>query len=299
MPGFEDGTRLVLAIGDQLRRVDGRGAVTLDDHAHGEILDVLEGPGGKLYVRDAAALHELRDDRLVELLRFEDAILPVHDVAVDAGGRPWVVSDAGVGPHTDGGWQLTPLAELELDASAEIAFDHEGTAWLAKAGRALYREQDQWKPTEISWLGGIDTFRNAVGSPVGRVHVSNHHLMTRLGKGDFDSVVVDPKLALDYSADLDIAPDGYACVATADCHIACANAVPPTIIWRFVADRYACEQVEQIAVDAKHRVWVVSTTHLSLLDVDDREKPAKEWSRSELPALDGAVRQLVVVDPEA
>jgi hypothetical protein len=125
------------------------------------------------------------------------------------------------------------------------------------------------------------------------VHVSNNHLLTRLGKDNFDSVIIDFKTRVPHTADLDIAPDGYACVATDSCDIACANAKPPTIIWRFPGKDYACESLYELGVEASHRVWVASATGLSLILP---ERDVHEFTLAEHPLLAGPITHMVVVD---
>lgn len=257
------------------------------------IADLFEGPDDAVYVRDQIALHRIEGEQLVEVVRFPAQISPVHHLALGRDGSMWVVAEQGIGVRTDDTWQLTPLAELELDSSAKLAFDSEQILWAVAPRRALYREHDRWLPAPTELLGPEYTLLHPLGSPVGRVHVSNDHLLTRLGKSNFDSVVIDAKTRVSYTADLDIAPDGYACVATPGCDLACANAVPPTIIWRFPGKQYACESIYEIAVEASHRVWVASPAGLSLI-LPDRD--VHQFTVAEHPLLAGPVTQMVAVE---
>lgn len=280
--------------GDQILRFDERGAASLPTRTSSAIQDLFEGPHGTVYVRDRDALHRIVDgEQLVEVVRFPAEIGSVHHVALGRDDSIWVVADQGIGRRIDDAWQLTPLAELELDSQAKLAFDSEQTLWAVAPRRALYREDDRWLPAPLELLGPEYTLQNPLGSPVGRVHVSNDHLLTRLGKTNFDSVVIDGKTRVRYTADLDIAPDGYACVATQDCNLACANATPPTIIWRFPAAKYACTSVYEIAIEASHRVWVASPAGLSLI-LPDRD--VHEFTVAEHPLLAGPVTHMVAVE---
>lgn len=295
LSGFVGTGALWLGFADRAVRYDTSGFATLPAPG-GELLELFEGPDGKPYLRTADAVYRLDADAPIELLRFDDAIRSVHQLALARDLSAWVLSDAGIGKLGAQPKTFTPLAELELDANARLAFDHEGTLWAVAERQALYLDDKRWIPTQVSLLGDNLHFGRTLSSAVGRVHVTNHHLMTRLGKGDYDSIVMDHKLALDYSADLDIAPDGYACVATSRCDVACANAVPPTSIWRFAYHRYSCKQIEAIAVDADHRVWVASPSHLSLLEPNAPDRKAREIPREQLPELAGVVRDMIVVD---
>lgn len=281
--------------GDQIIRFDEHGAASLPSHASSAIEDLFEGPDGVVYLRDRDALHRIEGEQLTEVVRFPAEIHPVHHLTLGRDGSMWVVSDQGIGVRTDADdtWKLTSLAELELDSAAKLAFDTEQTLWAVGPRRALYRENDSWLPAPTELLAPEYALLNPLGSPVGRVHVSNHHLLTRLGKQNFDSVVIDGKTRVSYTADLDIAPDGYACVATEGCDLACANDKPPTIIWRFPSKNYNCESVYEIAVEASHRVWVASPQGLSLI-LPERE--VHQFTVAEHPLLAGPVTDMVVVD---
>lgn len=279
--------------GDRIVRFDQHGAASLPTRTSSAIQDLFEGPHGTVYVRDREALYQVEGEQLLEVVRFPAEIGSVHHIALGLDDSMWVVADQGIGPRIDDAWQLTPLTELELDSQAKLAFDSELTLWAVAPRRALYRENDRWLPAPLELLGAEYTLLNPLGSPVGRVHVSNDHLLTRLGKTNFDSVVIDGKTRVPYTADLDLAPDGYACVATQDCNLACANAIPPTIIWRFPAAKYACTSVDEIAVEASHRVWVASSTGLSLI-LPDRD--VHEFTVAEHPLLAGPITHMVVAE---
>jgi hypothetical protein len=279
--------------GDRLIRFDEQGAASLPTGTSGAIADLFEGPDDAVYVRDRDALHRLEGEQLIEVVRFPAEITPVHHLALGRDGSMWVVAKQGIGVRTGDAWQLTPLAELELDSEAKLAFDIEQTLWAIAPRRALYRENDRWIPAQTELLESDYLLVNPIGSPVGRVHVSNNHLITRLGKENFDSVVLDGKTRVSYAADLDIAPDGYTCVATPSCDIACANNTPPTIIWRFPSKKYACKSVYEIAVEASHRVWVASPEGLSVILP---EYEAHQFTVAEHPLLAGPVTDMVVVD---
>jgi ligand-binding sensor domain-containing protein len=292
-------TRVYLLIGDrgdqgdQIVRFDEHGAASLPSHTSSAFEDLFEGPDGAVYVRDRDALHRIEGEQLIEVVRFPAEINPVHHLTLGRDGSIWVVSEQGIGVRTDDAWKLTTLAELELDADTKLAFDSEQTLWAVGPRRALYREHDSWLPAPTELLAPEYALLNPVGSPVGRVHVSNHHLLTRLGKQNFDSVVIDGKTRVSYTADLDIAPDGYACVATEGCDLACANDKPPTIIWRFPSKNDTCESVYEIAVEASHRVWVASPQGLSLILP---ERDVHHFTVAEHPLLAGPVTEMVVVD---
>jgi hypothetical protein len=289
-------TRVYLVAGEQrdrLVRFDEQGAALLSTATLGPITDLFEGPDAAVYVLGASALHRLDGEQLVEVMRFPAEIGVVHHLALGRDGSTWVVADQGIGARTGDAWQLTPLDRLGLDSTAKLAFDSEQRVWAVAPQRALHHENDRWLPAPTELLGPGLALLNPQGSPVGRVHVSNHHLLTRLGTENFDSVVIDGKTRVSYTADLDIAPDGYACVATEGCDLACANAKPPTIIWRFPAKEYACESVYEIAVEASHRVWVASPTGLSVVLP---ERSAHQFTVAEHPLLAGPITQMVVVD---
>lgn len=289
-------TRVYLVAGEQhdrLVRFDERGAAILQTATLGAIAELFEGPDAAVYVRSSSALHRLDGEQLVEVVRFPAEISPVHHLALGRDGSMWVVADQGIGVRTGETWQLTALAELELDSSTKLAFDSEQMLWAVAPRRALYRENDRWLAAQTELLGPDLALLHPLGSPVGRVHVSNNHLITRLGKQNFDSVVIDGKTRVRYTADLDIAPDGYACVATEGCDLACANAKPPTIIWRFPGKQYTCETVYAIGVEASHRVWVASPAGLSLILP---ERSAHQFTVAEHPLLAGPVTDMVVVD---
>lgn len=289
-------TRVYLVTGDHGERIirfDEQGAASLPTGTGGAIEDLFEGPGDAVYVRDRDALHRIEGEQLIEVVRFPAEITPVHHLALGRDGSMWVVAKQGIGVRTGDTWQLTPLAELELDSEAKLAFDIEQTLWAVAPRRALYRENDRWIPAQTELLESDYLLANPIGSPVGRVHVSNNHLITRLGKENFDSVVLDGKTRVSYAADLDIAPDGYTCVATPSCDIACANNTPPTIIWRFPSKKYACKSVYEIAVEASHRVWVASPEGLSVILP---ESEAHQFTVAEHPLLAGPVTDMVVAD---
>jgi hypothetical protein len=298
-------TRVYLVIGNEIVRFDERGAATLSTDTPRVIADLFEGPDAAVYVRDASALHRIEGEQLVEVLRFPAEIGTVHHLALGRDGSTWVVADQGVGMRTGDTWKLTSLAELELDSSAKLAFDSEQILWVVAARRALYRDGERFIAAPVEMLAPGYALLNPLGSPVGPVHVSNHHLLTRLGKESFESVVIDAKTRVSYIADLDIAPDGYACVATDTCALACANSTPPTIIWRFPVKAkgrggaseqgkgYSCESVYELGVEASHRVWVASPKGLHLV-LPDRE--AHEFSVAEHPLLAGSVTHMVVVE---
>jgi ligand-binding sensor domain-containing protein len=279
--------------GERLIRFDEQGAASLPTRTSGAIEDLFEGPDDAVYVRDRDALHRLEGEQLIEVVRFPAEITPVHHLALGRDGSMWVVAEQGIGMRTGDTWQLTPLAELELDSEAKLAFDIEQTLWAVAPRRALYRENDRWLPAQTELLESDYTLVNPIGSPVGRVHVSNNHLITRLGKQSFDSVVLDGRTRVSYAADLDIAPDGYTCVSTPSCDIACANNTPPTIIWRFPSKKYSCKSVYEIAVEASHRVWVASPEGLSVLLP---ELDAHQFTVAEHPLLAGPVTDMVVAD---
>jgi hypothetical protein len=288
-------TRLYLVVGehgDRLVRFDDHGAAKLPTKT-GAIADLFEGPDAGVYVRDPDALYRIEAEQLAEVVRFPAEIGPVHDLALGRDGSMWVVADAGIGMRGNDGWQLTPLPKLELDNTTKLAFDSEQTLWAVTPARALYHENERWLPAPVELLAPGFALLNPIGSPVGRVHVSNNYLLTRLGKETFDSVVIDFKHRVSYDADLDIAPDGYACVATPSCDVACANAKPPTIIWRFPGKDYACESVYEIGVEASHRVWVASQSGLSLILP---ERDVHEFTLAEHPELAGPITHMVVVD---
>jgi hypothetical protein len=288
-------TRVYLVVGEQgdrIVRFDERGAASLPTTTTGAIADLFESEGA-VHVRDQAALYRIEGEQLLEVLRFPAELGVVHHVALARDGSVWVAAESGIGTHTGDAWQLTPLAELGLDRTTKLAFDSEQSLWAVAPRQALYREGERWIPAQLELLAPEYTLLNPVGSPVGRVHVSNHHLLTRLGKTNFDSVVIDFKTRVSYTADLDIAPDGYACVATPSCDLACANATPPTIIWRFPGKDYACESLYEIGVEASHRVWVASSSGLSLILP---ERDVHEFTLAEYPALAGPVTHMVVQD---
>ena len=289
-------TRLYLLAGDSPRRLvrfDEAGAANLPTSL--AIEHLFEGPDNGVYVHDAAALHRIAGDQLEEVVRFPAELGPVHHVVLGRDQSMWIVAGESIGERTGDTWKLTPLAELQLDHTTRLAFDSDQTLWAVAPKRALYREAGSWLPAPVELLATNFELRNPIGSPVGRVHVTNNYLITRIGKQDFDSVVIDAKTRVPYMADLDIAPDGYACSANASCQLACANAIPPTIIWRFPLklQTYACDTVHELAVEASHRVWVASSSGLSLI-MPDRE--VHEFSVAEYPALAGPITDMVAVE---
>lgn len=288
-------TRVYLVVGergDRIVRFDERGAASLPTTTTGAIADLFES-GTTVYVRDPNALYRIEGEQLLEVVRFPAELGVVHHVALGRDGSMWVVAEKGIGTRSGDAWRLTPLAELGLDSTTKLAFDSEQTLWAVAPRHALYREGERWIPAQLELLGPDYTLQNPIGSPVGRVHVSNHHLLTRLGKESFDSVVIDFKTRVSYTADLDIAPDGYACVATPSCDVGCANAIPPTIIWRFPGKDYACKSVYELAVESSHRVWVASPTGLSLILP---ERDVHQFTLAEYPALAGPITHMVVAD---
>lgn len=289
-------TRVYLVAGDasdRLIRFDEQGAASLPIPKSGAIADLFEGPDDAVYVRDREAVYRLEGEQLVEVVRFPAEIIPVHHFALGPDGSMWVVSDHGIGMRTGDTWQLTSLAELELDNTTKLAFDSETILWAVAARRALYRENERWVPAPTELLGPELALLNPRGSSVGRVHVNNNYLITRLGKENFDSIVIDAKTRDSYSADLDLAPDGYACAATEDCNLGCANYKPPTILWRFPSKQYKCSSVYQLGVEASHRVWVASPEGLNLILP---ERDVHQFTVAEHPLLAGPVTAMVVVE---
>lgn len=280
----------------RLVRFDERGAATLPTSA--AITDLFEGPNDTVYVRDQAALHRVVTDatgadQLLEVVRFPPEILPVRHLAIGPSDSIWVVTETAIAERTADGWKLAPLAKLELPNTARLAFDVEQTLWAVAPERALYLQDGRWLAPPLELLETGFALLNPLGSPVGRVHVSNNHRLTRLGKQDFESVIIDYKNRVPHVADLDIAPDGYACVATEACDLGCANHTPPTIIWTFPGKDYACDSLHELAVEASHRVWVASQAGLSLV-LPDRE--VHEFSIAEHPELAGPITAMVVVE---
>jgi hypothetical protein len=289
------------AVGSLLLVVEGetKGIVELDEggtrwvpgSSEREIVDVFIGPGRVVHVLEGRSLQTIEDGRWRELASFVNE--PVRSLALSDEGELWTITDAGVGVRVGDGWERTPLAELgfEPDTDTKLAIDHEQTVWVVGPRRAVYRGGASWVAVDMALLEPQTTFSNPVASPVGRVHVNNGHRLTRIGKHDFDSVLIDPTRQQVYTA-LSISSDGYAAVATASCDLGRANPQPPTLIWRFSANDYACRELEAIALDARRRIWVASREGLSVVE-DDRR--VHEYPAGTFAELSGPVRQMLVV----
>ena len=149
--------------------------------------------------------------------------------------------------------------------------------------------------TIVWWMNADAEFELADprSSALGIVHVTNKHRLTRLNPDYFDSVLVDPRATLDYVF-LALAPTGDAALATANCELGRVPPKPPTRVWRFAAADYACERVHALAIDARLRVWVASDQGLSVID-DSRH--VDEHPKGSIPALDGAISEMLALGP--
>jgi ligand-binding sensor domain-containing protein len=293
-PAVVEGSVYLAVEGKGIVRLDHSGAERLAVQPNGEITDLFVGPNDGVYALADHSLYEIEGETVVTLADLSAAELaPVRSAVRTSAGEIWIASERGVGVRVGETWQLTSLTELGLEsAELTVALDHEGTIWVVADQRALYREQDRWQPVEFSLLAEGAMLLNPQSSRVGRVHVNNGHRLTRLGKQDFDSVIVDPKAQLRYDADLDLNAEGHAVVATASCDLGRVSARPPTQIWRFAGKDYQCQKLEAVALDSRLRVWVAAREGLSVIEQD---RTLHEYPAGSFAALDGRVRDMVVV----
>ena len=77
-------------------------------------------------------------------------------------------------------------------------------------------------------LNVVPLLLNPIASPIGPVHTTNGKKLTRLGKTSLESVLVETKELISYTADLDISADGHAGLTTGACDLARVNPIPPT-----------------------------------------------------------------------
>lgn len=288
-----DSAYFVLETG-ALVRFDGVDAVRL---AVTGARDVFIGPDDAVYVLEDHALAKISGDVRTEIVSLADAaIAPVHSAAIGPDGAVWVAGRKGVATREGDAWQLTPLADLGLDPALEpsVVFDSAGVVWVVDDVHASYRQADRWVPAPVSMLEAGYVFGHPQSSRVGRVHVANHHRITRLGTRDFDSVLVDYRDRRSFTADLDVNAQGYAASATASCDVVRTTPVPPTLLWELSAGSCACKTLEAIALDSRLRLWIASQEGLSVIEDDLR---VREFPRSSLPALDARVHDMVVVGP--
>ncbi|PRQ09819.1 hypothetical protein [Enhygromyxa salina] len=277
-----------------LVKLDETGTTLLADPER-NISDLFIGPGGDVFVLDAHSLRKLEADALVEVERFElGRGGPVNALALARDGTVWVSNSEGIGARVDGEWQITSFEQLGVEPSAALAIAADDTVWVIGSRVLLYREAERWVPVDPQLLRNLPLFLNATGSSTGPVNTTTGHKLTRLGKTSLDSVLIDPKEVISYTAALDIAADGHAGLASGACDLVRVNPQPPTSIWRFSGTDYDCQTTEAMALDARHRFWVASREGLSVVDED---RSVHEYPAGSFVELAGRVSHMVVTGP--
>lgn len=267
----------------------------------GPLLDLFVGPEGRVHLLSAAALFQAGEAGFTELESFGDAgselrgLGELRGALPRPGGALYLRGSEGIAWRSEAGWEVRRAESLGYPAGTglELAYDASQRMWIVGPQRAIYREVDtgEWREMGKSTLGQGFEFGNARALSVGPVHVNNEHRLTRIHPDFLDSVLIDPKRTRDYEL-LAVSGTGDALVATRDCELGRVNAHPPTRVWRFASDDYACERAEAIALDSERRAWVASEQGLSAIS-DTRE--LVEHSRAQLPGLEGEVLRMVVL----
>jgi ligand-binding sensor domain-containing protein len=275
-----------------LVKLDHTGATVLLAKPERNISDLFIGPDGAVYLLDAHSLRRIEADKLIEVERFElGKGGPVNALALARDGNVWISNGEGIGARVDGEWQMTSFEALGVERSAAIAIAADDTVWVIGSRALLYREAEQWVPVDPMLLLNLPMFLNATGSPIGPVNTTTGHKLTRLGKTALDSVLIDPKEVISYTAALDIAADGHAGLASSACDLVRVNPQPPTLIWRFAASDYDCQTAEAMAMDLRHRFWVASREGLSVVAED---RSVHEYPAGSFTAIAGRVSHMVV-----
>ncbi|KIG18458.1 hypothetical protein DB30_00743 [Enhygromyxa salina] len=275
-----------------LVKLDGTGTKLLLANPERNISDLFIGPSGEVFMLDAHSLRKLEGDTLVEVERFElGRGGPVNALALARDGTTWISNSEGIGARVDGAWRTTSFEALGVEPSAALAIAADDTVWVIGSRVLLYREADQWIPVDPMLLRTLPLFLNATASPIGPVNTTTGHKLTRLGKTALDSVLIDPKEKISYTAALDIAADGHAGLASSACDLVRVNPKPPTLIWRFAGGDYDCQTAESMAMDARHRFWVASREGLSVVEED---RSVHEYPAGSFADLAGRVSHMVV-----
>ena len=292
LPGGDQPGAIYFVINTRgLVKLDESGATLLQPAGQHNISDLFMGPDGAIYLLTAHSLSRLEGDSLVEVERFElGGVGPVNALALAGDGGMWLSNGEGIGTRVDGEWQMTSYDALGVERSAALAVAADNTVWVIGARALLYREAGSWVPVDPLLLRNLPLFLNATGSALGPVNTTTGHKLTRLGKTALDSVLIDPKQEISYTAALDIAATGHAGLASSACDLVRVNPQPPTSIWRFAGGDYDCQTVEAMALDGRHRFWVASREGLSVIGED---RVVHEYPAGSFAALAGRVSHMV------
>lgn len=309
-PGADAPGPVYLAINTKgVVKLDHDGATLLLDKPERNIQDLFVGPDGAAYLLDARSLRqfvsrpggraEFEGDAIVEVARFGfDDVAPVDELALAPDQTIWVTGSRGVGQlHTAEGarrWTLSSRESLGLGFDTDIAVADDGTVWLAGGTKLLRRPAgvDEWIVVDTAALGRVPLLLGLSASPTGAVLATNGKTLIRLAGEQLESIPLPGTERIAYTAELSIAQDGSVALASGGCDLIRLGPDGRGDAWLFGRERYGCESLEAMAIDARRRIWVAAREGLFVIDEAGQ---VVEYPAGSFAALAGRVSHMAVL----
>ncbi|NVB38983.1 carboxypeptidase regulatory-like domain-containing protein [Pseudenhygromyxa sp. WMMC2535] len=162
------------------------------------------------------------------------------------------------------------IGEGGVDMLTDVAVDAGGTPWVSGSKVVLKFADDKWSNVDLSMLGDNPYLFRLGTSPSGDVYGQTSREIIKFSGDKAEKIEINSKNFMGYGAAMEFGPSGQVAVSSSLCDVARLDPAKPEEVWLLSKEDVDCLSFQALALDGQNRVWLASREGLSVIGSDKK-----------------------------